>query len=52
MTRLHEWCVAPHSDDIEVDPDAPLSFHPGSGGCWVQAWVWVYDDEISRGGGS
>ena len=32
--------------DIEVDDDASIS--PSEGGTWVQAWVWVPDDEQSN----
>jgi hypothetical protein len=32
------------SDDLEID-DKP-SFSPGDGGCWVSAWVWVYDQDL------
>ena len=30
-------------DNIEIDDDA--KFSRGDDGCWVQAWVWVRDEE-------
>lgn len=38
-----------HCDgEIEIDENAPLSQADGNpdGGCYVQAWVWVSDEEI------
>ena len=32
------------SDEIEID-DEGAGTAPGEGGIWVQAWVWVADDE-------
>jgi hypothetical protein len=32
------------SDDVEIDDDATLS--RGDSGCWVQAWVFLYNDEF------
>lgn len=34
---------ADHTDDVEIDDDAQLS--RGENGTWVQAWVWVYQEE-------
>ena len=33
------WC----DDELEIDPAATVS--AGEGGAWVQAWVWVSNDE-------
>lgn len=32
--------------DIEVDSDAATSRSAESGGAWVQAWVWVSNEEV------
>ena len=32
------------SEDLEID-DKP-SFSRGDKGCWVSAWVWVYDQDL------
>ena len=32
-------------DDTAVDFDADVSRGEASGGAWVQAWIWVPDDE-------
>ena len=32
------------TDEIEID-DEGAGTAPGEGGIWVQAWVWVADDE-------
>ncbi len=29
------------SDEVQVDPEAPVSRAEDQGGAWVQAWVWV-----------
>lgn len=33
------------SDDIEIDNDAEVSV--SDGGAWVQAWVFVSDDDVT-----
>lgn len=32
------------SDDVEID-DEGVGTSPAEGGTWVQAWVWVPDDD-------
>lgn len=32
------------SDDIEIEGNVNVSL--ADNGAWVQAWVWVYNDEI------
>jgi hypothetical protein len=34
------------NDDIEIDDITRVS--PTDDGCWVQAWVWVHDDEVGE----
>lgn len=35
------------NDDIEIDDNAQLSeVNDGAAGAWVQAWVWVSDEEV------
>lgn len=36
-----------HTDEgtCEIDDGAEVSWAPGNGGCYVQAWVWVNDDD-------
>lgn len=36
-----------HTDEgtCEIDDGAEVSWAPGNGGCYVQAWVWVSDDD-------
>ncbi len=51
--KSDEWYVEQarklyhHEGDIEVDPGAPVS-RGEDHGAYVQAWVWVYDDEDSN----
>ncbi len=35
-----------HDSDTEVDVHAGVSRSEVSSGAWVQAWVWVSDDEV------
>lgn len=37
--------VETHEGELEVDDDAKVSISP-DGGAYVQAWVWVTDDEV------
>lgn len=30
---------------LEIDPDAEVNYVPDPPGAWVQAWVWVDDEE-------
>jgi len=39
-----EYCLG-SNDNIEVDDDAQLSPGPESNGCWVQGWLWLYNEE-------
>jgi hypothetical protein len=39
------------NDDVEIDSDAKLSESESDHGSWVQAWVWVTDEEVSDGAG-
>jgi hypothetical protein len=32
------------TEEIEIDADAEIS--PGEDGYWVQAWVWMGDDDV------
>jgi len=34
---------------VEIDEAAPVSW-AGEGGAYVQAWIWISDDELSEGG--
>lgn len=35
------------TDDCEIDDNAQLSeVNDGTPGAWVQAWVWVSDEEV------
>jgi hypothetical protein len=52
--RLYEGNGAGHlqrgnsTDDIEIDNDAKLSVADEDNGAWVQAWVWVHNEEVAR----
>ena len=34
------------TDDVEIDDNAGFSY--GEDGVWVQAWVWVANDDITK----
>lgn len=34
------------TDDVEIDGNANTSY--GEDGVWVQAWVWVANDDITK----
>jgi len=36
--------------ELEIDPNAPVSRAEGNpdSGAYVQAWVWLYDEEAAR----
>lgn len=40
--KLHQ-----RDGELEIDDNAPLSKAKGNpdGGCYVQAWIWVYDED-------
>lgn len=38
----HQW----QRDELEIDDDATVSI--SENGAWVQAWVWVEDEEVSK----
>ena len=38
--RIHE-----EEGTVEIDSNAIVGFS-GDGGAYVQAWVWVYDDDV------
>jgi len=48
MTAKHELIDAATekygSTDIEIDSDA--EFTEADGGVWVQAWVWIGDEDV------
>lgn len=35
-----------HNFDIEIDDNPEVHDAPGSGGCWVAAWVFVADANV------
>lgn len=37
--------------DIEIEPDAVVSIS-GSGGAYIQAWVWLADTDVKPGEGT
>lgn len=41
-----EYCLG-SDDNIEIDPDAKLSV--GEDGIWVQAWVFMRNEELPDG---
>lgn len=42
----HDLYCAPSNDDIELDDNPQISAAANGGGVWVQAWVWVPNEEI------
>lgn len=44
VSKAREKYADPSSDDIEIDDDPFIS--TADGGIWVNAWVWVSDEEI------
>ena len=36
------------TDEVNVDDDAVISETDEGRSCWVQAWVWVHDDEFNE----
>lgn len=34
--------------EIEIDDNAKISRARGENGAYVQAWVWVYDEDVTR----
>jgi hypothetical protein len=45
--RIYEMNASAYAfkdNDIEIDNDAKLS--ESEGGCWVQAWVFVYKEDL------
>lgn len=45
IARARRLYAQGSDDDIEIDDDALVS--EGDGGAWVQAWVWVPNQEVS-----
>lgn len=42
-----ELYADPSNDDIEIDDDCEFSdARPDSPGVWVQAWVWVHQEDV------
>ena len=39
--------AAPSNDDIEIDVKPRTSRGEDCGGVWVQAWVWVRDEDVA-----
>lgn len=46
VEKAREWCLDVREGEIELEVDDDARTSKADGGCWVQGWIWVPEEEV------